>query len=249
MAGQKELEIIQRGVEAWNEWRKAGDESSLLPNLRNANLRKVKLQKINLTSALLEGTDFTQADLCLADFSGAALEDAKFEQTYLIGARFCDYFNMSVAPEYGLILQSPIAALFGNVDFHRSILHRTEFIDLDLSTAKHLDTCIHLGPSTLDRGTLLKSKSLPIAFLRGCGLPESFINGLPLAREFYSCFISYSSADESFARKLHGDLQEHGVRCWFAPKDMRIGDGIRLSIDQAIMEFDKLLLVLSNKSV
>ena len=37
--------------------------------------------------------------------------------------------------------------------------------------------------------------------------------------EFYSCFISYSSKDEEFAKRLHADLQSNGVRCWFAPEE------------------------------
>jgi hypothetical protein len=250
MAAKKTLKLIQQGVEAWNVWRKSDDKDKYLPDLRNADLRKINLQGINLTTALLEDANFSQSDLCLADFSGSALAGAKFDQTLLIGARFCDYHNEHVVVGDGIIIiQCPIAALFGNVDFHRAVLHRTEFIDMDLSETKHLDTCIHLGPSILSGGTLLKSKSVPLVFLRGCGLPENFITGLPLAHRFYSVFISYSSDDEEFVSKLHRDLQEQGVRCWFAPKDMQIGDMIRLSLDQAIKEFDRVLLVLSTKSM
>ena len=65
----------------------------------------------------------------------------------------------------------------------------------------------------------------------------------------YSCFISYSSKDEAFAKRLHADLQDKGVRCWFAPEDMRIGDKIRTRIDEVIRVHDKLLLILSQNSV
>jgi hypothetical protein len=41
--------------------------------------------------------------------------------------------------------------------------------------------------------------------------------------EFFSCFISYSSKDQKFADRLHADLQNKGVRCWFAPHDLPIG--------------------------
>ena len=44
--------------------------------------------------------------------------------------------------------------------------------------------------------------------------------------EFYSCFISYSSKDQTFAERLHNDLPDKGVRCWFAPEDMTIGERI-----------------------
>jgi TIR domain len=44
-------------------------------------------------------------------------------------------------------------------------------------------------------------------------------------------------------------LQNHGVRCWFAPHDLKIGDKIRSRIDESIRLYDKLLLVLSEHSV
>ena len=67
--------------------------------------------------------------------------------------------------------------------------------------------------------------------------------------EFYSCFISYSSADHEFAERLHADLQAKGVRVWFAPHDLPIGARIRPAIDESIRIHDKLLLVLSEASV
>jgi hypothetical protein len=67
--------------------------------------------------------------------------------------------------------------------------------------------------------------------------------------QYYSCFISFSSKDEAFARRLHADLQQQGVRCWFAPEDMKIGARIRPTIDQSIRLHDKLLLVLSEHSI
>ncbi|MEE8584023.1 MAG: TIR domain-containing protein [Acidobacteriota bacterium] len=43
--------------------------------------------------------------------------------------------------------------------------------------------------------------------------------------------------------------QENGVRCWFAPEDMKIGDKILERIDQTIRVHDKLLVVLSAASI
>jgi hypothetical protein len=89
--------------------------------------------------------------------------------------------------------------------------------------------------------------------LRGCGVPDQFIAyigsliGQPI--QFYSCFISYSSTNQDFAERLHNDLQAKGVRCWFAPEDLKIGDKFRTRIDEAIRYHDKLLLVLSEHSV
>jgi hypothetical protein len=100
---------------------------------------------------------------------------------------------------------------------------------------------------------LQRSGLLPLPFLRGVGLPDNLIDYLPSLLnqpiQFYSCFISYSSADEEFAKRLHADLQAHGVRCWFAPEDMKIGDEIEDTIDIAIRLRDKLLLILSETAM
>ena len=65
------------------------------------------------------------------------------------------------------------------------------------------------------------------------------------ALDFYSCFISYSTANQDFAERLHADLQAKGVRCWFAPHDIQGGRKIHEQIDEAIRLYDKLVLILS----
>ena len=69
------------------------------------------------------------------------------------------------------------------------------------------------------------------------------------AIEFYSCFISYSTKDQEFAERLHADLQAKGVRCWFAPHDMKGGRKLHEQIDEAIRLHDQLLLILSEHSM
>jgi hypothetical protein len=65
----------------------------------------------------------------------------------------------------------------------------------------------------------------------------------------YSCFISYSSKDHTFADRLHSDLESKGVRCWFAPHDLSIGAKTWDAIDEAIQFRDKLLIILSEASI
>lgn len=69
------------------------------------------------------------------------------------------------------------------------------------------------------------------------------------AIDYYSTFISYSSKNQDFAMRLHADLQSKGVRCWFAPEDIKIGDKFRQRIDEAIRIHDKLLVILSADSI
>jgi hypothetical protein len=67
--------------------------------------------------------------------------------------------------------------------------------------------------------------------------------------DYYSCFISYSSRDQDFVARLHGDLRETGVRCWLDENDLRIGDSLTGQISRAIETHDKVLLILSKASV
>src|SRR5271169_3889738 len=78
---------------------------------------------------------------------------------------------------------------------------------------------------------------------------EKYSCGLWSAIQYYSCFISYSTHDEEFAERLHADLQAKGVRCWFAPHDIKGGRKIHEQIDEAIRLHDRLLLILSEDSM
>ena len=46
-------------------------------------------------------------------------------------------------------------------------------------------------------------------------------------------FISYSTKNVDFAIKLHADLSEKGVRCWFAPENVKFGKKLH---EQLIMQ-------------
>lgn len=128
----------------------------------------------------------------------------------------------------------------------------TVFCDVNLGTVKGLESCRHSGPSYLDYHTLAKSGRLPLNF-RGCELSEEFIDYLPSlfgqAIQYYSCFISYSTQDQEFADRLYADLQNNGVRCWFAPHDIQGGKKIHEQIDEAIRKYERLLLIVSDSSM
>jgi hypothetical protein len=167
------------------------------------------------------------ADLRDADIRRALLWTTHFNETELRGAKF-----------------------------NRAELAATEFINLDLSACKGIDKCVHQSPCRIDVTTLVQSGPLPLTFLRGVGLSDMLISALDHlisaldhAPLFYSCFISYSAKDDGFATRLHTDLQNKGVRCWFAPEDMKIGAKILDTLDQAIRLHDKVLLVLSEASI
>jgi len=142
-------------------------------------------------------------------------------------------------------------ATLADADLTDALFYDTDFGNNDLSRCKGLENCRHAGPSNIDFPTLQRSWPLPLAFLRGVGLPELLIEHLPslLSQKFYSCFISHSSKDQVFAERLRADLQANGVRCWFAPHDLPIGAKILDTIDEAIRLRDKVLLVLSEAAI
>lgn len=170
-----------------------------------------------------------------ADFRQAYLMKANLKGIYLGGVDFTQ-------------------AALNRADLSGSTLNATVFGENYLDEVIGLDSVIHNGPSVIGIATIYRSKGdIPEAFLRGAGVPDNFILYMRSlagqAIEFYSCFISYSSKDREFAGRLYADLQSKGVRCWFAPEDLRIGGNFRQRIDESISLFDKLLLVLSEHSI
>jgi hypothetical protein len=111
-----------------------------------------------------------------------------------------------------------------------------------------------LGLRNLTVGPLPASKRAGSPVLKGSGtqirlLPETDALVAVKPVQFYSCFISYSTSDPQFAERLHADLQANGVRCWFAPHNMKGGDRLHDQIEQAIEVHDRLLLLLSGASM
>jgi hypothetical protein len=145
-------------------------------------------------------------------------------------------------------------AVLREADLTRARLGYTTFANVDLSEVKGLETVRHSGPSTIGIDTIYRSQGkIPEAFLRGAGVPDSFITYMHSltgeAIQYYTCFISYSTKDQDFATRLHADLQAKGVRCWFALEDIAGGKKLHEQIDQAIRLYDKLLVVLSEHSM
>jgi hypothetical protein len=205
-------------------------------NLSGANLTEAHILRGNLHGANLSGADFNEADLSEADMSGEAdLSEANFRGAQLTDANLTD------------------AELLGST-FDEAQIGGTIFGRNDLSCVKGLEDVRHIHPSIIGIDTILLSKgNIPEKFLRGCGVPDEFITFskslVTSPIQFYSCFISYSTKDQEFAERLHADLQNKGVRCWFAPHDIQSGKKLHEQIDEAIRLHDKLLLILSPDSM
>ena len=84
-------------------------------------------------------------------------------------------------------------------------------------------------------------------------MPEDFITYsrslVGKAWDFYSCLISYSHDDKSFARRLHDALQGRGIRCWLDEHELLPGHDLHDEIDRGIRLWDKVLLCCSKSSL
>lgn len=170
-------------------------------NLRGANLGGIDFENANFRYAQIGATRPTAQGL---ERSGSVitltpnLEEACLRETQLQHTIF-DGFRLR------------------ETDFSRATLGGTALIAADLTGAQELDLGVHRAPSSLGMDTILRSKGqIPEVFLRGCGVPDAFIQYLPSLFasvepiQFHSCFISHSHQGEEFANRLASrrELQE-----------------------------------------
>ena len=223
--------------------------------LIGADLRGAYLNESVFTEAELSNINLEGASLGKAYLNATNLSEANLKKTYLGGTNFQET-NLN------------------NANFQEAMFQLTTLGSIDLSSCIGLETAKHSSPSIIGTDTIQKSKGkIPVEFLRGCGLSDLDIVYAKLAApgldreeisqityemhdlyldqpiQFYSCFISYNNKDQEFAQRLHDDLQNSGVRCWFAPEDMKIGDRIRPTIDHQIRMREKLIVILSENSI
>jgi hypothetical protein len=245
MANQEHLKILRQGVEAWNQWRR--ENPHIRPDLNDARPDRTDLKGVDLSGADLAFAQFHLVDLSHAKLIGATLfranlDHADLRHADLSGARLLGTnFARAFLQEANLT-----AARCGG----------TVFADIDLSEVKGLETLRHQAPSTVGLDTLYKSGGkIPVEYLRGCGVPEDFITFIPShfgaqqAIQFYSCFISYSSKDEDFARRLYSRMRDEKLRVWFAPEDLKGGEKLHEQLELAIQVHDRLLIILSGHSM
>lgn len=238
MANQEHVEILKQSKRHWDQWRTKNP-------LLNPDLRQLEISHAGFDGRQLEYCDFTAsefrnvsfhfADLSFSDFNHVTLENVDISEADLHCAKFHH-------------------TGFFNVNFSHVTLYKTEFYDVDLRTVAGLESASHVAHSYIDLDTIYQSKGqIPESFLRGCGVPEDFIKLIPSLTaqpfEFYKCFISHSSLDLDFCKRLHADLQNEGVRVWFFPEDARTGRGVWDEIDRSIKIYDKLMVVCSENSL
>ncbi len=241
-----------------------------LAKLREANFSESYLRKSDLSEADLSRAYFIRADLVKVDLCETDLTKADFRWAYLIGTDLTradltqadlrwahlSESNLSDAnlTKANLVKASIIKTNLHHSNFKDTLMAWTHFGDVDLSLTKDLYAAQHYGPSSIGIDTIMRSDGkIPETFLRDAGVSDNIIQNMALLTEkgpsYQGCFISHSGKDLEFAEKLYTDLQNHGVRCWFASEDMKIGKKTWDSIYHYIRMRDKILLILSEDSI
>jgi Pentapeptide repeats (8 copies) len=172
MANEEQVKRLLQDVQNWNMWRAANFEIPV--DLSGINLIGAFLSGAILSRANLSGADLSRANLIdtimgNTDLSGATLISTNLTRTYLHGADLHD------AELVGAVLSR---ANLSGANLINARLGETVFGGIDLTGVTGLETCIHEGPSTIDHRTL-QYGPLPLAFLRGVGLPDNLIEYLP----------------------------------------------------------------------
>jgi len=244
MANPEHLAKLKEGMKAWNAWRETSDET---PDLSGVNLFAQSLGNYNLSSS-----NFTKAFLGAVSLSRANCERASFVHAKFMEVTFysaslknADFTNASIA--FSLFQESSLE----ETDFTKAAVLRSTFANVSLANVRGLDAIVGFENS-IGIDTFFKSGGLPESFLRN-SVPEEFTQYaaslVGKAIEYYSCFLSYSSKDDEFARRLYNDLLGKNIRTWFAPEDLKIVERFRSRIDESIRIHDKLVLILSADSV
>jgi len=167
MANEEHKRLITQGVNQWNTWRRENHDLNLTPDLSNIDLYNIDLRAVNFAFTNLSSANLVGANLGGVNLFGADLTDANLYRGNLIDA------NLIKANLTEVIF---VEVLFKETDFMDAVFAHTVLANLDLRECKNLSTIRHKGPSTIGIDTLVRSKgAIPVEFLRGVGLKESFI--------------------------------------------------------------------------
>jgi hypothetical protein len=272
MADPEALKAARKGREAFQNWLDRRSSEGTRIDLSGASLPGVSLRWVNFAGAILDDVDFSNADLTGAYFGPGSIsrrEPIVSERDYPLSAlriRFDRASLLAATFNYAVCVGASFRASYlalanfrqcdlSAASFRRAALLHTSFSGQDLRTALDLNLVVHYGPSFLDIDTLrLSGNTLSSDFTEGAGISKLLSEYLPSlndtpAVQFYSCFISHSSADKNFCEWLCRQLRRAGLRVWYAPEELAAGRKLVKQIQEAIHVYDKLLLVLSPNSM
>jgi uncharacterized protein YjbI with pentapeptide repeats len=178
MANPEHLEVLQQGVEAWNQWREMNPEEA--PDLSKANLSKTDLTKANLSR-----TNLSEANLNETNLSKAYLFEANLSKVDLRGTNLTGV-DLSKAHLWGADLRG--INLVGT-HLSEAYLRGTDLSRADLTGANLRGTCfseanlsrVDLSEANL-KGADLSKANLNRAILSKATLSEANLNEADLSR-------------------------------------------------------------------
>ena len=130
MANQEHLDILKKGVNAWNKWRE--DNPDAKPDLTEAALQRANLREVNFQGVLLEDANLQRANLREANLQEANLRKANLKRANLTEA------NLKRAYLFNANLQG---ALLARADFRNSDVVVVKYKKLGLCLGIRLEGC------------------------------------------------------------------------------------------------------------
>ena len=165
---QELLDILEQGIEVWNQWRR--EHPNIRPNLFRANLSGANLSEIDLRGACLHYADLFGANLSEANLSSAELLKAGLSEAYLSGA------NLSEAYLSGAFLYQ---ADLSGANLSEANLFEANLMRANLSRASLSGANLH---SASLGGANLSGASLSYANLTGADFTGADFTGANLSR-------------------------------------------------------------------
>jgi len=206
------LQILKRGVEHWNRWRKINPLADI--NLEDADLRRMNLEGVNLSGVNLRNASFqdahlTDADLREAFAQGAMFNGAKMANCNLAGAQLAGAgFSGAYAESASFRRADLTSAFFQNVnaisaDFSGADLRGVEASEAGFAYAKFVKS--DLGGAKLLGAVMIETD------LRGANLTDAVMNDAYLSQANLSAATLYRCS--LVEGNLHGaDLTGAEVR-------------------------------------
>jgi uncharacterized protein YjbI with pentapeptide repeats len=259
MANQQHLNILKRGRDTWNKWRK--EDPKIRPDLRKVSLSLINLTQFDLSfidfdeaylwgaylnNADLNGANFYKANLMKADLSGASLSKVNFREVNLTGADLTGA-DLTGADLTGAILNE---ANLNRAKLNRANLSRANLKEADLSKAD-------LSLANLNEANLSRA-NLSGAILRGANLSAANLNRAIL-NEANLSRANLSGAILIKTSLIAADItacQVYGIAVWdVILEEARQDDLVINDFSQSIITVDNLevaqfiYLLLNNKKI
>lgn len=178
MANPEHLAILNKGVEAWNQWRE--EHLEMQPDLQGTDLTRVDLRKANLSRADLTGVDLRNVNLRKTNLEGADLKNANLEYAIL---RRVNLGGANLEGTNTILRRTNIS----RANLKGTNLRRTNLRDTNLSNSDLTDA--HLEGADL-KGANLEGADFTRAHLEGANLTRAtFVGTIFTEATLTGCYI------------------------------------------------------------